>query len=93
MTPPRVIHVPPALNTGKTHISGIVIVEAVIDNTGAVVALRTVKTLPEGVEKVAEDMLRRSEFQPGRFFGVPVPVIYNFTVRVDRGIVVLAGRE
>ena len=66
-------------------VSGIVIVETVIDAGGSVTQTSVLKTLPGRAAGDAERLVRTLKFQPARFFGVPVPIIYNVTVQVSDG--------
>ncbi|HYU24564.1 MAG TPA: energy transducer TonB, partial [Thermoanaerobaculia bacterium] len=64
------------------YVSGLVIVEAIIDADGSVSQTRVLKPLPEQVGAAAEALVRRTMFRPSRFFGVAVPVLYNVSVDV-----------
>ena len=64
----------------KAHISGIVILEAVIDQSGAVRDVAVLKGLPYGLSESAADAVRRWKFQPATKNGVPVEVVFNLTV-------------
>ena len=67
------------------YVSGLVIVEAIIDADGTVSQTHVLKTLPEQVDAAAEALVRRTMFRPSRFFGVAVPVIYSISVEVREG--------
>ena len=62
------------------RISGIVIVEAVIDRNGNVTDARVLKPLPFGLDQAAVDALRQWKFRPGTLDGEPVDVIFNLTI-------------
>lgn len=62
------------------RISGIVIVEVLIDETGAVRDAVVAKDLPDGLGQAAIDAVKQWEFQPATRNGAPVPVIFNLTV-------------
>ena len=64
----------------KARISGIVIVEAIIDTNGRVRDVRILKPLPFGLDQAAVDAVKQWEFKPGTLNGVPVSVIFNLTV-------------
>ena len=66
----------------KNGISGIVIVEAVIDKTGHVASAEAIKPLPFGVDAAVLDAVKQWTFRPGTLNGEPVDVIFDFTVRV-----------
>lgn len=70
------------------RISGIVIVEAGIDETGAVKSVRILKNLPHGLGEAAADAVRQWNFRPGTKDGKPIPVIFNLTVnfRLDEDV-------
>ena len=64
----------------KARISGIVIIEAVIDRQGNVTEARILKPLPMGLDQQALAAIKQWKFRPGRLNGQPVPVYYNLTV-------------
>lgn len=64
----------------KARISGIVIVEAIIDKQGNVDQVKVVRGLPMGLSESAQTAVRRWKFKPGRRGGQPVDVIFNLTV-------------
>jgi protein TonB len=64
----------------KARISGIVIIEAIIDRNGDVTDARVLKGLPLGLDDSALNAVKRWKFRPGTLNGQPVPVIYNLTV-------------
>jgi protein TonB len=64
----------------KARISGIVIVECIIDKTGNVTNVQVLKPLPFGLDQAAVDAVRRWKFRPGTLNGQPVDVIFNLTV-------------
>jgi TonB family protein len=61
------------------HISGNVVLEAVIDKTGIVRDVKVVKGLPFGLSESAMDALRQWKFQPATKEGEPVEVKCNMT--------------
>jgi periplasmic protein TonB len=64
----------------KAHISGIVIVEAIIDEHGNVDHVKVIKGLPMGLSEEAVTAVKKWKFRPGTLNGEPVPVIFNLTV-------------
>ncbi|HEX7153514.1 MAG TPA: energy transducer TonB [Thermoanaerobaculia bacterium] len=64
----------------KARISGIVIVETIITESGDVGDIRLLKSILPAIDLAAMDAVRQWKFQPGTMDGVPVPVIFNLTV-------------
>jgi len=64
----------------KARISGIVIVECIIDKNGNVTNVQVLKPLPFGLDQAAVDAVKRWKFKPGTLNGQPVDVIFNLTV-------------
>lgn len=64
----------------SARLSGIVIVEAIIDKNGNVDAVRVVKDLPMGLGDSAARAVRSWKFKPGTLNGKPVATIFNLTV-------------
>jgi TonB family protein len=65
----------------KERIQGVVIVQTVIDRTGAVSDARVLKGLPKGLSEAAVDAIRQWRFEPAtNADGEPVEVYYNLTV-------------
>ena len=64
----------------KARIQGVVIVEAIIDKTGAVTNVKILKGLPMGLDTAAADAVKKWKFKPATLNGKPVAVIYNLTV-------------
>jgi len=64
----------------KGRVSGVVIVEAIIDEHGNVDNVKVIKGLPMGLSEEAEKAVKRWKFRPGTLNGEPVPVIFNLTV-------------
>ena len=62
------------------RISGIVILEVVIDKTGRVTDAQVLKPLPYGLDQAAVDAVKQWQFRPGTLAGEPVDVIFNLTV-------------
>ncbi|HUP61240.1 MAG TPA: energy transducer TonB [Thermoanaerobaculia bacterium] len=64
----------------KARISGIVIVECIIDENGDVRDVRVLKPLPFGLDRAAADAVKQWKFRPGMLNGQPVEVVFNLTV-------------
>ncbi len=64
----------------KARISGIVIVQAIIDHTGAVKDVTVLKPLPFGLDQAAVDAVRQWTFQPATMNDKPVDVAFNITI-------------
>jgi len=64
----------------KARISGIVIVEIVVDHTGHVTDAVVLKPLPFGLSESALDAVKQWVFEPGTLNGSAVDVIFNLTV-------------
>ena len=62
------------------RISGIVIVEAKIDEFGSVVDVNVLKPLPFGLDQAAVDAVRQWKFRPAMKDGKATPVTFNLTV-------------
>jgi TonB family protein len=75
----RVEPIYPAL-AKESKISGIVILEVVIDHTGVVKDVRVLKPLPFGLDQAAIDAVKQWTFRPGTLNGTAVDVIFNLTI-------------
>ncbi|MCP4202078.1 MAG: energy transducer TonB [bacterium] len=64
----------------KARITGVVIVEAIIDKQGNVTNVKVLKGLPMGLDQAAAEAVKRWKFEPATLNGKPVAVIYNLTV-------------
>ena len=64
----------------RARISGIVIVEAMIDKNGDVRDATVLKPLPFGLDQAALDAVRQWKFRPATLNGEPVDVVFNMTV-------------
>lgn len=64
----------------KARIQGVVIVEAIIDQTGAVANVRILKPLPMGLDQAAVEAVKQWRFTPATRKGEPVAVYYNLTM-------------
>jgi len=70
----------------KERVSGIVILEVVIDKSGTVRDAVVLKPLPFGLDQAALDAVKQWKFRPAMMNGEPVDVIFNLTVnfRLDK---------
>ncbi len=69
----------------KGRLTGVVIVEAIIDKNGNVDQVKVIKGLPMGLSEEAERAVRQWHFKPGTMNGQPVDVIFNLTVNFKLG--------
>lgn len=69
----------------KGRVSGIVIVEAIIDRHGNVDRVKVVKGLPLGLSDSAVQAVKKWKFKPGTLAGQPIDVIFNLTVNFELG--------
>lgn len=80
---PVKVYAPPPVYTEharRARVSGLVIVEAVIDQAGAVTEVNVLKGLPLGLDRAAVDAIQEWIFEPATLNGRPVSVLYNLTV-------------
>ena len=88
--PKAVELVAPTLDPGARRmmrITGMVILEAVLDESGRVCDARVLKKLhptlpPQRFDEPIREALLRSRFEPATFGNVPVAVVFRFTVRL-----------
>lgn len=66
----------------KARISGIVILEALIDASGRVTQTKVLKSLPSGLDAAAEHAVRQWTFRPGTLNGQPVAVWFLLTMNM-----------
>jgi protein TonB len=64
----------------KAHISGVVVVEAVVNRQGEVEQVKVLKGLPMGLSEEAVEAVKKWHFSPGTLNGQPVDVIFSLTV-------------
>ena len=64
----------------KVRISGIVILEVIIDRTGVVKDAQVIKGLPFGLDQAAVDAVKQWRFRPATLNGQPVDVTFNLTL-------------
>jgi len=82
--PPQKIHTPQPVYTEEARlarIQGVVILEAIIDEKGAVQQVKVLKGLPQGLSESAVKTAKEWTFKPATLDGRPVPVYFNLTVR------------
>lgn len=72
----------------KAGLSGVVIVEAIIDEKGHVINARILKGLPLGLDQAALEAVQTWRFKPAKLNRKPVKVYYTLTVnfQVEPGI-------
>ena len=73
--------------------SGLVIVEAVIDRDGKVRDVRVLKPLPFGVDQAAADAVKQWKFSPGTRNGEPVDVFGILTLQFKSDGSMVRGGE
>ena len=66
----------------KNAVSGIAIVELIVDKSGRVSRANVIKPVPHGGSEAALAAVKQWTFKPGTLNGEPVDVIYNVTVRI-----------
>src|SRR3954470_3600909 len=80
--PVAIVHVNPVYpeEARRERVSGIVIVETVIDHTGAVRDIKVLKGLPNGLSEAAVDAVKQWVFKPATINGEAVDVVFNLTL-------------
>ena len=63
-----------------SRVFGTTVLEAIIDSSGRVCAVRALKAPSPEIGKAVEAALREAQFKPARLDGKPVPVWYFFTI-------------
>ncbi|HEX7828493.1 MAG TPA: energy transducer TonB [Thermoanaerobaculia bacterium] len=69
---------PPGVKRSK--VNGVVVLECVIDDSGAVREAHILKSLTPALDKAAINAVSQWKFKPGTKDGQPVPVIFTLTV-------------
>jgi protein TonB len=64
----------------KEKVSGMVVMEVVIDHTGALKDIKVTQPLPDGLSEAAVEAVKHWTFAPGTLNGKPVDVVFNLTV-------------
>jgi TonB family protein len=80
---PEKISGPPPVYTEmarKARVTGVVIVEAVIDEQGNVTDAHVLKGLPMGLDQSALEAVMEWKFEPAQRYGQSVPVYYTLTI-------------
>ncbi|MDH3746320.1 MAG: energy transducer TonB, partial [Acidobacteriota bacterium] len=90
ITHPRKVNAPHPFYTEvarKERIQGLVILQALITETGEVEEIEVLKGLPYGLEETAIEALKQWTFEPATLDGKPVSVYYNltFNFRLEKG--------
>jgi TonB family protein len=62
------------------RVSGVVIIQASIDDTGAVRETKILKPMPFGLSQAAADAVKQWKFKPAMLDGKPVPVKFTVTI-------------
>jgi TonB family protein len=85
--PEKISGDPPAYTDAarRALVSGVVIVEAVIDEQGNVTSPRVLKGLPLGLERQAMEAVQAWKFKPATLRGRPVPVYQLLTATFHLG--------
>lgn len=65
-------------------VQGVVVIEAIIDRSGAVRCTNILKDLPMGMGQAAADTVSRWKFEPATLHGEPVASIYNLSLSFRR---------
>ena len=69
----------------RARVTGVVIVEAVIDEQGNITDTRVLKGLPMGLDRQAVDAVKAWKFKPATLRGKPVAVYYTLVVNFQLG--------
>ena len=77
----------------KKRVSGIAIVDVIIDKSGRVVAARIMKALPFGLNEAAVNCVKQWRFKPAVLDGKGVPVFYNLTINFRLDSAPNGGKE
>lgn len=64
----------------RARIQGVVILDAIIDKSGAVTNVKILKPLPMGLDQSAADAVSQWKFEPATLNGKPIDVYYSLTV-------------
>jgi protein TonB len=80
--PEKIAGAPPVYTeeARKAGVTGVVILEAIIDERGDVVNTRVLKGLPKGLDEAALETVTTWKFKPATLDGQPVKVYYTLTV-------------
>ena len=81
----RIVYVEPVYPeiAKRAGVSGVVILEAVIDPNGNVTDVNVLRSIPL-LDEAAMDAVRQWKYQPALLNGVPVPVVMTVTVNFGR---------
>lgn len=83
VTAPQKIFSPQPLYTEEARrerVQGVVILEAIVDATGAISNIRVLKGLPQGLAQSTVETVGQWKFKPATRAGIPVAVFYNLTI-------------
>ena len=67
----------------KIRLSGVPIIEAIIDERGTIREARILKSSHECIDEATLAAIRQWRFRPGTYRGKPVPVVFNLSVRIN----------
>jgi protein TonB len=67
----------------RMRVEGVVVVEAIIDRSGQVTAVRVLEGLSAGLDESAMKAVRQWRFTPAVMNDRPVPVYFRLTVQFD----------
>jgi TonB family protein len=82
------------IDTGHRQISGTAIIEVILGIDGRVRDARLLKPLAsQAANGAALELVEGARFRPAALFGIPVPVVHNFTVEVVEGRARIGGRR
>ncbi len=62
------------------RISGVVILEVIIDKTGTIRSVEVLKPLPMDLDRAAVEAVKQWKFEPGTLNGEPVDVFFNLSI-------------
>lgn len=84
--PQKTVHVNPIYPeiAKQARVSGVVILEAIIDPNGNVTNLSVLRSIPL-LDQAAMDAVRQWRYQPTLLNGVPVPIVMTVTVQFNLG--------
>ena len=68
---------------GRAGVSGVVILEAVVDPNGNVTNVNVLRSIPL-LDAAAMDAVRQWKYEPTLLNGVPVPIVMTVTVNFGR---------
>ena len=87
MPPEKISGAPPVYTqeARKAQVTGVVVVEAIIDEQGNVTDVKVLQGLPMGLDQAALEAVKNWKFKPATLDGQPVKVYYTLTVNYTMG--------